>query len=135
MNTKTKMIKALGKEHPIYFGMVELELYEEVSNRPIGELFSALASIPTEEEDTGIVFPFKMAEIVDICFVGLHGGARVTKSKKKVTRTHAIEILDSGEADFNQILTLFTSTLTKVFGGETASQGNAPSPKGRKSQT
>lgn len=129
-----KAIKSGGNDYPLHYGMLELEQYEELSEEPIGNLFSRIAGMAGKEGE--LMFPFSAKEIINITLTGLNGGARKAKNNNEYTREQASEILEDGNGLAVQVLQIFAESLAKSIGGEAKSddEGNAPSPKGRSSK-
>lgn len=127
MNT----IHSGGVDYPLHYGMLELEKYEQLSNSPIGDLFSKFTEMSGGKQ---VNMPFSAKEMLDISFVGLQGGARKTKSGNEITREQAADILEDSDGGFVAVLQVFAQSLAKQFGGQakTDETGNAPGPKGGK---
>lgn len=119
------------EKHPIFFGMLELEEYEQKTGGTIGGLLQDISKLGNDAGGEGFKFPFKISQMIDIVHVGLNGGARKQKRKNEYTREEAAHVIENGKAVFTQVLTIFASSAARAYGGEAENdeEGNAPSPK------
>jgi len=133
MSTVSTIISG-GEKHPIYFGMLELENYEQLTGTTVGDLLAKAQVLSTVTEEN-FKWPFTTTEMINVAYVGLNGGARKQKRKNEYTREEAAEIIDEGKAVFMQIFTAFGQSAARSYGGEVEEDlaGNAPSPKRRAS--
>jgi hypothetical protein len=124
-------ITSNGKQYPVHIGILQLAEYEKRTGQNIGDVFTKIQSINTENE--GFDLPFTTDELIILTQLGLNGGARKAQQQKTYTYEEAAEIMEESEEGMEAIFTIFAEGLSKSYSGKKAAKkGNAPKPSSSK---